>query len=86
MIYVVGAFAPTMLVNVPMNEALAQLALDQDQDAARVVWQDYSPRWQSWNVGRAIASFAAVFLVGISIIALERAATRIRDAAPHGRA
>jgi len=79
MVYVFGAFLPTMLVNVPMNEALAQLSVGQDEDAARAAWQAYSPRWQVWNTARAVASFLAVLLVGASLMALPRAATAVSD-------
>lgn len=36
----------TMLVNVPMNEALGALAVPDDIEVARQIWQDYSPDWQ----------------------------------------
>jgi uncharacterized membrane protein len=45
MVYIFGAMLPTLMVNVPMNEALALVNPDQ-ADAAQV-WANYSPRWQA---------------------------------------
>ncbi|MCV0396175.1 MAG: DUF1772 domain-containing protein [Rhizobiaceae bacterium] len=50
----------TMLVNVPMNEALAAIPVPQEVEAARTVWRDYSGRWQVWNQVRAVASGLAL--------------------------
>jgi uncharacterized membrane protein len=52
----------TMLVNVPMNEALAQINVPQDVEAAGTIWQDYSKPWQFWNQTRTVASGAAFLL------------------------
>lgn len=52
----------TMLVNVPMNEALALTDVPQDIEAARIIWQDYSKPWQFWNQTRTVASGAAFLL------------------------
>lgn len=69
-VYIGGAFLPTMLVNVPMNEALAQAGLPADPEQARDIWQDYSPRWQVWNQIRTVASGASLLLTGGAIAAL----------------
>ncbi len=76
LVYVIGAFTPTLLINVPMNEALASFALGNDHNAAQAAWLSYSTRWQVWNIVRTVASFAAVLLVGIGLMTLDRAATR----------
>ncbi len=52
----------TMLVNVPMNEALAMIDVPQDIETARTIWQDYSKPWQVWNQTRTVASGAAFLL------------------------
>lgn len=60
----------TMVVNVPMNEALAQVAVPEDIDAAAAIWADYSPKWQFWNQIRTIATGLAVLCIGIGMLRL----------------
>lgn len=60
---VYGAFGLvlTMTVNVPMNEALAEVSpIPSDIDAAREIWAGYSSRWQVWNQVRTGASGLAL--------------------------
>ncbi len=63
----------TMAVNVPMNEALAQVAVPTDRAAAAAIWDAYSPRWQTWNVVRTAASGLALLLAGWAVWRLGRA-------------
>lgn len=58
----------TMVINVPMNEALAQVSVPDDIDAAREIWMDYSPRWQFWNQMRTLATGVAVLCIGIGLL------------------
>lgn len=62
----------TMLVNVPMNEALAQITAPTDIDAARAIWLAYSPDWQFWNQLRTVTSGIGLLLVGIGILQIVR--------------
>jgi uncharacterized membrane protein len=62
LVYFLGGMLLTMLVNVPMNEALAQLPVPQDTESARQIWDAYSPRWQAWNVTRTFFSGIALLL------------------------
>ncbi|WP_117190206.1 anthrone oxygenase family protein [Rhizobium terrae] len=55
-VYLVFGLLLTMTVNVPMNEALAATTVPHDVETARIIWQDYSQRWQFWNHVRAMAS------------------------------
>jgi uncharacterized membrane protein len=75
-VYLCGGLIVTMVVNVPMNEALA--AVDVKQEAARLeeVWRDYSLPWQFWNTVRAIASGVALLLTGVAISSMKRGAPR----------
>ncbi|MEV0589830.1 anthrone oxygenase family protein [Nonomuraea cavernae] len=57
-VYALGAFLPTAALNVPMNNAL---------DADRLDWAAYSPRWTRWNTVRAVASVAALLLIGAGL-------------------
>lgn len=44
LVTLLGGTVLTILVNVPMNEALSALAVPEDQATAAQIWQDYSPR------------------------------------------
>lgn len=68
--YFAGAFLVTVLVNVPMNEALAQVTVPVDEQTAGLIWTDYSGRWQFWNTLRALMSGGALFLTGLGIFYL----------------
>ena len=67
-VYAIGGFGVTALVNVPMNQALAQLVIPESTEAAAVVWSDYSQSWQTWNQIRTMASGVAVLLTGIGLV------------------
>jgi len=58
----------TMGINVPMNEALAQVAVPTDIEAARAIWLAYSPDWQFWNQLRTATSGLGLLMVGIGIM------------------
>lgn len=68
--YALGGFILTVSVNVPMNEALAAVAIPDDAEAARAIWADYSSRWQVFNQIRTIASGAALLLSALGLYAL----------------
>lgn len=60
----------TVYVNVPMNEALAAVAVPDDVAAAGAIWQNYSGPWQFWNQVRTIASGGAfLFAVAGALLA-----------------
>lgn len=61
-IYLLGGLILTMIVNVPMNEALAQIVIPQDRQHATAIWAEYSGRWQMWNQIRTVASGVALLL------------------------
>lgn len=60
----------TMAINVPMNEALALVEVPKDIEAARQIWQDYSPDWQFWNQMRSMATGFAVIFIGVGLLHL----------------
>ncbi|MFS4438629.1 DUF1772 domain-containing protein [Paracoccaceae bacterium GXU_MW_L88] len=74
LIYLVGGVILTLAVNVPMNEALAQVTPDEISANGAAIWAEYSPRWQRWNVIRTIASGVALLLAGIGLLTLPRGA------------
>jgi uncharacterized membrane protein len=62
LLYVVGTFGVTMVVNVPLNEALDEV--DPDSAAGASTWQRFLPRWTAWNHLRTVmATAAAVVLI-----------------------
>ena len=67
-VYLAGAFFPTMLVNVPMNEALALIDIFPGSEGA--TWQAFSGKWQSWNGVRTVASGISLTLTGYAILYL----------------
>ena len=69
-IYGLGAFLPTAMVNVPMNEALAIVSSDDIAQNAQDIWSAYSSRWQGWNLARTIASGIALLVLGFGILSV----------------
>jgi uncharacterized membrane protein len=67
-----SALILTMAVNVPMNEDLAGVAVPTSIEQARQVWDDYSSRWQTWNIVRTICSGLSLVLAAIGLTALVR--------------
>jgi uncharacterized membrane protein len=74
--YVVGALLVTLLVNVPMNEALADVVIPSSEADAREIWLDYSTRWQRYNQLRTVSSGICLGLTGAALMVLHRRRTR----------
>lgn len=72
LLYTLGGMVLTMVVNVPMNEALGALIVPEDIASAREIWSDYSGRWQIFNQIRTLVSGVVLILVGIGIFELAR--------------
>ncbi len=66
LLYLIGAVLTTVVFNVPLNNALAQV--DPVSEAASIFWIRYLAAWSAWNHVRAVASFlaAAALVVGLS--------------------
>lgn len=66
LLYFVGSFLVTIVFNVPLNDALADVNPESSEGAK--VWQDYLSRWTAWNHVRTIASLAsmACFILAMS--------------------
>ena len=60
LLYVAGTFLVTMMLNVPLNNALAAVA--PAAAGAQELWADYLVRWTAWNHVRTVASLAAAIL------------------------
>ena len=70
LLYLFGGMILTMTVNVPMNEALAAVAIPQNAAEAQRIWENYSGPWQFWNTVRTIVSGITLALTGIAILVL----------------
>ncbi|MFD1937448.1 DUF1772 domain-containing protein [Nonomuraea mangrovi] len=62
-LYVVGSFAVTAAINVPMNNAL-----EAGQGEAQRLWSAYTSRWQRWNTIRGVVSFASLITAGVGLL------------------
>lgn len=73
----------TMLVNVPMNEALGQVKIPSDRLEAQEIWNNYSSDWQFWNQFRTVASGVALLLAatGLTQVAPAKRATQVEQKA-----
>ena len=80
-LYLAGGMARTMLTNVPMNEALAAMAVPADPAAARTIWADYSAGWQAWNTARTVVCAGVLLLVGAAFLKLRDG---VREGPAHG--
>ncbi|TRW95663.1 DUF1772 domain-containing protein [Paracoccus sp. M683] len=74
LVYLLGGLVLTMMVNVPMNEALAEVEIPDNFQAAREIWQAYSDPWQDWNIIRTVFSGFALLLTGFALMQLRHRA------------
>ena len=81
LLYVLGAFVPTIAVNVPLNEVLASAGTPLETAQAQEAWGNYSAPWQVWNTVRAVASGIALALAGWGLLSMsaDPAARHPRD-------
>lgn len=56
-LYVLGCFAITVTVNVPLNDAVA--TVDSGSPAGTEAWQSFTEKWTRWNNIRTLAATAA---------------------------
>ncbi len=63
--YLLGVQLPTFTVNVPLNNKLQTLKVDElDDTTRRAARQDFEPRWNRWNsIRAAFASLASALLM-----------------------
>lgn len=65
-VYLLGAFAVTAAVNVPLNEKLDAAGTPADPGEAARQWSAYRGPWTRWNSVRALFSLASLALVGLA--------------------
>ena len=76
LVYVLGAMLPTVAANLPLNRALAEIALPLDPARAAEAWRAYSGPWQGWNAVRAVAAGIALLLAGWGALGMGARACR----------
>ncbi|MGH9289495.1 MAG: DUF1772 domain-containing protein, partial [Acidimicrobiales bacterium] len=64
-LYVVGVLGVTMVVNVPMNNALDTVEPGSDEGAT--YWREYLRQWTAWNHLRALLGTAASVLLILAV-------------------
>lgn len=69
-VYLCFGLILTVIVNVPMNQALATIPSPDDIETARQIWQDYSPKWQFWNQARTVASGISFLIAVLGVLNL----------------
>jgi uncharacterized membrane protein len=69
-VYFLGAFLPTAMINVPMNEALKLVETPLSADEAHAIWTTYSADWKFWNATRMYVSALAFLLTAIGLVKL----------------
>ena len=68
--YVVGGLGITMVMHIPMNEALSLVEVGEDIEAARAIWHAYSPDWQFWNITRTVVCGVVVVMAGLGLLSI----------------
>ncbi len=68
-VVLLGGTVLTMVVNVPMNEALALVTEAQIEAHAATVWSEYSAPWQVWNQTRTALTGLGLALAGAALLA-----------------
>lgn len=70
LIYFTLGLLLTMGINVPMNEALAQVPVPESVAQAQAIWDAYSPKWQFWNQFRTLTSGLSFALAVGAVLSL----------------
>ncbi|MBY6049255.1 DUF1772 domain-containing protein [Vannielia litorea] len=68
-VVLLGGTVLTMVVNVPMNEALALVTEAQIEAGPAAIWADYSAPWQVWNQTRTALTGLGLVLAGAALLA-----------------
>ncbi len=71
-VYLVGGFAVTASMNVPLNEGLAAVQLPLQPDLASATWSQYSDAWKYWNIVRTVATGLTLLLTGFGLTRLAK--------------
>ena len=69
-VYLVGGMFLTIIINVPMNNALGSVIIPENATQANEIWLAYSGKWQFWNQARTVVSGLALLLACIGLFQL----------------
>lgn len=70
-VYLVGAQLPTFSVNVPLNNEVQKLAIEELDDEARLSARNkFEARWNRWNVIRTVCATAASAMLLVLLLRL----------------
>jgi uncharacterized membrane protein len=68
-IYLVGVQLPTAIVNIPLNNRVQNLQIDElDPSAARMERDLFEPRWNRWNVIRTFVAVGSVAMLLAAVV------------------
>lgn len=71
LVYLLGVQLPTIAINVPLNNAVQALRIDDMDDGARAAARrDFEPRWNRSNVARTLLSSLTSVLLLIVLLRL----------------
>ncbi|MBJ3775506.1 anthrone oxygenase family protein [Acuticoccus mangrovi] len=59
LVYAVGTFGVTIVVNLPLNDGLADAEIPTRSAAQARLWHEYSEPWTLWNHVRTLSSFVS---------------------------
>ena len=66
-VYLLGCFAETVAIHIPMNDELA--AITPEAVGAEALWQRYLTRWTAWNHVRTTACIGSAVLFTMALLA-----------------
>lgn len=64
LLYFLGAFGVTAVVNIPLNNKLDQ---QRDDEAGHAYWAEFLAKWLPWNHFRVVAAVAGAVLLVVSL-------------------
>lgn len=82
LIYLIGGLGLTMLVHIPMNDALGAVIVPENREEAQAIWSAYSPDWQFWNATRTIICGLCLAIAGCGLLKTSEHLTSARSVHP----
>jgi uncharacterized membrane protein len=71
LVYLLCVQLPTVTINIPLNNTLQKLDLGTMNEAARRhARQDFEPRWNRWNVFRAVCASVVSLLLALLLLSM----------------
>ena len=67
-VYLIGSLLPTLIVNVPLNLALARQEVPAEHETASRFWLGYSKPWTRWNTIRGALTGLSLLLAALALL------------------